>query len=73
MVYSIQSCPALTIGLDGIYLNHSCTGRKVMKNDVEKTDKEAAVEAVTLPITGMTCWRCAKRLEKALRAGLYRE
>jgi len=37
-----------------------------MKNDLEKVYRGEAVESVTLPITGMTCWRCAKRLEKAL-------
>jgi len=39
-----------------------------MKNDTEKVDMTSAVESVTLPITGVTCWRCAKRLEKALTA-----
>ncbi len=26
-----------------------------------------SVESVTLPVAGMTCWRCARRLEKALK------
>ncbi len=33
-----------------------------------KSEKVETLESVALPIAGMTCWRCAQKLEKALKA-----